>query len=163
MRRLALLAALALAACEKPPAAAPPIRPVLSMLVAETTVDPLRLAGVVGARVETPFSFRVLGRLVSRPVNIGDLVAKGQTLAAIDPLSLQMAVRSAEADLASARAQLANALGVADRQETLLKTNTTTQAQVDAAAAGPRFRARRRNPARRPRWRSRTKSSATRC
>lgn len=132
-RCVALAAALALAACDKPAAPPPPIRPVLSTLVAATTIDPLRLAGMVSARVETPFSFRVLGRLVSRPVNIGDPVAKGQTLAAIDPLALQLAVRSVEADLASARAQLANALGVAERQATLLKTNTTTQAEVDAA------------------------------
>ena len=133
MKRAALFAALALSACDKPPPAPPPIRPVLSTLVAETTVDPLRLAGVVAARVDTPFSFRVLGRLTARPVNIGDLVDKDETLAAIDPLALQLAVRSAEADLASAEAQLTNALGVADRQAALLKTNATTQAQVDAA------------------------------
>ncbi len=136
MKRWIFVALLALGACDKPPPEVAPIRPVLSTLVAATTVDPLRLAGVVSPRVETPFSFRVLGRLVSRPVNIGDVVTKGQTLAAIDPLALQLAVRSAEADLASARAQLANALGVADRQATLLKTNVTTQAQVDAATQG---------------------------
>ena len=137
MTRLALFAALALAlaltACDKPPSAPPPVRPVLSTLAAETTVNPLKLAGMVAARLETPFSFRVLGRLTARPVNIGELVKKDQTLAAIDPLALQLGVRSAEADLASAEAQLANALGVAERQSTLLKTNTTTQAQVDAA------------------------------
>ncbi len=133
MKRLILAGVLALGACDKPPPEAAPVRPVLSTLVAETTIDPLRLAGVVSPRVETPFSFRVLGRLVSRPVNIGDLVEKGQTLAAIDPVALQLAVRSAEADLASARAQVANALGFADRQATLLRTNTTTQAQLDAA------------------------------
>jgi RND family efflux transporter MFP subunit len=133
MKRLALLAVLALAGCDKPQPAAAPVRPVMSALVAETTVDPLALAGVVAARVETPFAFRVLGRLVSRPAQIGDLVQKGQTLAAIDPLAVQLGVRSAEADLASAQAQLANALGVAERQGALLKTNATTQAQVDAA------------------------------
>ena len=139
MKRLVCLAALALAACSKPAAETPPARPVLSTLAAETTVDPLRLAGVVSARMETPFSFRVLGRLTARPVNIGDLVTKDQTLAAIDPVALQLGVRSAEADLASAEAQLANALGVAERQTTLLKTNTTTQAQVDAAEQARAF------------------------
>ena len=133
MKRLVLLAALALAACNSEAQKAPPVRPVLSTLVAETTVDPLRLAGAVAARVETPFSFRVLGRLVARPVQIGDLVKKGDTLAAIDPLTLRLAVRSAEADLASATAQLANAQGVSERQGTLLKSNATAQAQVDAA------------------------------
>jgi len=142
MRRLlllplrALFPLLALAACNKPAAEPPPIRPVLSTRVIETNVDPLSLAGAVQARVDTPFSFRVLGRLTSRPVNIGDLVKKDQTLAAIDPIALQLGVRSAEADLASTQAQVANALGVADRQSTLLKTNATTQAQLDLAEQG---------------------------
>jgi RND family efflux transporter MFP subunit len=133
VKRLALLAALLLLGCDKSQPAAAPVRPVMSALVAETTVDPLALAGVVAARVETPFAFRVLGRLVARPAQIGDLVEKGQTLAAIDPLALQLAVRSAQADLASTEAQLANALGIAERQGTLLKSDATTQAQVDAA------------------------------
>ena len=133
MKRFALLALLGLAACDKPPPPAPPIRPVLSMLAAETAADPLRLAGSIAARVETPFAFRVLGRLISRPVNIGELVAKGQILATVDPLALQLAVRSAEADLASADAQSVNALGVAERQGALLKTGAATQAQVDTA------------------------------
>ena len=129
----ALVASFALAGCNKPQPVAQPVRPVLSALVAETTVDPLALAGTVSARVETPFSFRVLGRLTSRPAQIGDLVKKGQLLATIDPLALQLAVRGAEADLASAEAQLANALGVAERQAALLKTNAASQAQVDSA------------------------------
>lgn len=133
MRRLVLLPLLAVSACEKPAAEAPPVRPVLSQRVNPTSVDPLSLAGTVQPRVDTPFSFRVLGRLTSRPVNIGDLVKKDQTLAAIDPIALQLGVRSAEADLASAQAQVANALGVAERQSTLLKTNATTQAQVELA------------------------------
>ncbi len=133
MRRVAFLLALALAGCDETPKAPPPIRPVLSTLAAQTTVDPLRLAGTIAPQVETPFSFRVLGRLVSRPVHIGDLVEKGQTLAAIDDLALQLAVRSSEADLASARAQVANALGVAERQAALVKSGASTQAQLDAA------------------------------
>ncbi len=142
----AVVCLLSLCACNKPaPQAAPP-RPVLSALAAETTVDPLALAGSVAARVETPFSFRVLGRLVSRPAQIGDIVQKDQTLASIDPLALQLGVRSAQADVASAQAQLANALGVAERQSALLKTNAATQAHGRRRRAGPRLRARRRNP-----------------
>jgi RND family efflux transporter MFP subunit len=124
---------LALAACNAPRPKALPIRPVLSALVSQTSVDPLSLAGVIAARVETPFSFRVLGRLTARPVEIGDLIVKDQTLATIDPTALELAVRSAQADVANAEAQVANATGVDERQNQLLKTNATTQAQVDAA------------------------------
>ena len=133
MKRAIVLLALGLAACQKPPAPPAPPRPVLSMQATETLVDPLALAGTIVSQVQTPFSFRTLGRLVSRPVNIGDVVKKGQTLGAIDAISLQFAVRSAEADVASAEAQLANAIGVDERTNALLKTNASTQAQVDAA------------------------------
>jgi RND family efflux transporter MFP subunit len=134
MKRLAPALLLALAACNQAAPPPPPVvRPALTMVISETAINPLRLAGVVAARMDTPFSFRVLGRLTSRPVNIGDTVEKGQTLASIDPLSLQLAVRAAEADLASADAQAINALGVADRQNALLKTQAASQAQVDTA------------------------------
>ena len=129
----AILTALALAGCNPPPPKVAPIRPVLSMLASQTSVDPLSLAGVVAARKETPFSFRVLGRLTARPVHVGDRIEKGATLAAIDPTALELAVRSAQADRASAEAQVANATGVDERQNQLLKSNVTTQAQVEAA------------------------------
>jgi RND family efflux transporter MFP subunit len=128
-----MLVVLALSACNTPPPKVAPIRPVLSMLVSQTSVDPLSLAGTVAARKETPFSFRVLGRLTARPVHVGDLIEKGATLAAIDPTALELAVRAAEADRASAEAQVVNATGVDERQNQLLKTNVTTQAQVEAA------------------------------
>ncbi|MDL2410975.1 biotin/lipoyl-binding protein, partial [Rhizobium calliandrae] len=50
------------------------------------------LPGVVHAHVETDLAFRTLGRMVSRKVDVGDLVHKGDVLAEIDPLSLQLAV-----------------------------------------------------------------------
>ena len=53
--------------------------------------------GTVQPRYETNLGFRVLGRLIARPVNVGDLVAEGQTIAAIDPTALELAVRSAKA------------------------------------------------------------------
>jgi len=131
---VALPAVLILCACQKTTAPPPkPVRPVLSMVVAQSSSSGLALAGTVQPRVQTGFGFRVLGRLIARPVNVGDLVEKGQILAAIDPIALKLAVQAAVADLSNAEAQLANATGVADRQTALLKSNATTQAQLDAA------------------------------
>ena len=125
---------LSLAACQKPAAEAPaPMRPVLSMVVAPSFDSGLALAGTVQARVQTVFAFRVLGRMIARPVNTGDFVEKGQILAAIDPVALRFAAQSAEAALSSSEAQLANAIGVEERQSQLLKTNATTQALYEAA------------------------------
>ena len=62
--------------------------------------------GTVEPRFKTNLGFRVLGRLIARPVNVGDLVEQGQTVAAIDPTALELAVRSAKADLSKARLSL---------------------------------------------------------
>ena len=77
--------------------------------------------------------FRVLGRLIARPVNVGDLVAEGQTIAAIDPTALELAVRSAKADLSKAQALLENAIGTEERKRILIKTDATTKQTLDDA------------------------------
>jgi RND family efflux transporter MFP subunit len=129
----AALAILALAACNKPVDPPKAIRPVLSIKVEQSSAAGLALAGTVQPRVQTVFAFRVLGRVIARPVNTGDLVEKGQELAAIDPVALKLAAQSAEAELSSGEATLANALGVEDRQSQLLKSNATTQALLESA------------------------------
>jgi membrane fusion protein, multidrug efflux system len=138
MKRLrpaaAALAVLLLGACQKQASQAPrPIRPVLSMVVSQSAASGLALAGTVQPRVQTAFAFRVLGRLIARPVNTGDIVEKGQVLAAIDPIALRLASQAAAAELSSSEALLANAIGVEERQSQLLKSSATTQALYEAA------------------------------
>ena len=95
----ALGAAALLAACqEKHHAEAPTPRPVLSVVVAPQTVRTVGFAGTVEPRYKSDLGFRVLGRIVSRDVNVGDMVKKGQQLATLEPLTYQLAVRSAQAD-----------------------------------------------------------------
>ena len=89
--------------------------------------------GTVQPRYETNLGFRVLGRLIARPVNVGDLVAEGQTIAAIDPTALELAVRSAKADLSKAQALLENAIGTEERKRILIKTDATTKQTLDDA------------------------------
>jgi RND family efflux transporter MFP subunit len=113
--------------------AVPPIRPVLSVVVQAHSSRSLGFAGTVEPRYRASLGFRVLGRIIARDVNVGDTVTKDQRLAAIDPVALELAVRAAEADLANALAQLANATATETRQQILLTQNTTTTAQFELA------------------------------
>lgn len=130
---LTLCGALSLAGCGEETVPPAPIRPVLSVVVAPHTPRIVGFTGTVEPRYQVSLAFRILGRLISREVEVGDRVAAGRRLAAIDPLALDLAVRSAEAELSTARAQLANATGVEERQRTLLAQNTATRAQFEAA------------------------------
>ena len=136
-RGLMILAAtlpLALASCEEKKAEAPePVRPVLSQAVALRPAATLRLPGTVEPRISTDLGFRVLGRVVARDVGVGDLVTKGEVLAAIDPLALELAVRSAQAEIANAQAQLTNAAATAARQRTLAESKSDSEASLETA------------------------------
>ncbi|WP_246722817.1 biotin/lipoyl-binding protein [Aureimonas sp. OT7] len=128
------LALSALAGCnraEEP--SAPSIRPVRAMQVVAVETPSFLLTGTIEPRVRTDLGFRVLGRITSRPVETGDTVQEGAVLATVDPTTLDLAVQSAEADLISAKAQLAEASGVAFRQSELLAARASTQASFESA------------------------------
>ncbi|HYD70409.1 efflux RND transporter periplasmic adaptor subunit [Azospirillum sp.] len=112
---------------------APVPRPVLSIVVASQSERIVGFSGTVEARYRSDLGFRVLGRIVSRDANVADLIQKGERLATLDPVAYQLAVRSAQADLASATAQLENAAATEARQRTLLQQNITSEAQFDVA------------------------------
>ncbi len=61
-------------------------------------------AGEVRARIETPLSFRVAGKLLERKVDVGDHVRKGQMLAILDGNDYRLTVQGLKAQLASAQA-----------------------------------------------------------
>ncbi|TGT72238.1 MULTISPECIES: efflux RND transporter periplasmic adaptor subunit [unclassified Mesorhizobium] len=129
-----LLILATLAACsrseEKPPEV---IRPVLSVVVEPKTVETFGFAGSVEPQYSADLAFRLLGRVVSRDVKVGDLVTKGTTIAALDPTALELAVQASKADLSNAQAQFINAAASEDRQRQLLASANTSQATFDAA------------------------------
>jgi membrane fusion protein, multidrug efflux system len=139
MKTLALLAAgtiasaLALAGCKPESKAPEAVRPVLSAVLQPVVPSGNVAVGTVQPRYESNLGFRVLGRLIARPVNVGDLVAEGQTVAAIDPTALALTVRSARADLSKAEAVLENAIGTEERKRILIKTDATTRQTLDDA------------------------------
>jgi multidrug efflux system membrane fusion protein len=59
-------------------------------------------AGEVRPRFETTLSFRVAGKIITRPVEIGDFVKKGQLLAKLDVNDFQLAVQALQAQIKSA-------------------------------------------------------------
>jgi len=128
-----VLSALAIAGCKQEAKAPEPVRPVLSAVLQPAATDSTMAVGTVQPRYETNLSFRVLGRLITRPVNVGDMVAEGQTIAVIDPTALELAVRSAKAELFKAEALLENAIGAEERKRILIKTDATTKQTLDDA------------------------------
>lgn len=80
-------------------------RPVKVFRIEEPAATSVKhFAGEIRARFETPLSFRVAGKLVTRQVDVGDRVRKGQTLATLDSSDYQLAVQSLKAQLAAAQA-----------------------------------------------------------
>ena len=131
-----LLGAVAgLTACHRHAAApAPPIRPVLSIVVAPEAAGGAAFAGTVEARYESILGFRVLGRMIARDVNVGDNVKQGARLAALDPTPFQLALRNAEADLARADAHRQEAKLDAARQRQLFQQRSERESGIRGGA-----------------------------
>jgi RND family efflux transporter MFP subunit len=129
----AVVAALTLAGCKQQATAPQPVRPVLSTILQPAETAGAVAAGTIQPRYQTDLGFRVMGRMIARPVNVGDPVAAGQTVAAIDPTALELSVRSARADLSKAQALLENALATEKRKQILIRTDATTKQTLDDA------------------------------
>ena len=89
------------------------------------------LTGQIRAKDEVSLGFRLDGRMIERPVHVGDRLAAGQVVARLDPQIQQNALRSAEANLASMEAVLTQARLTFARQQELLKEGWTTRANFD--------------------------------
>lgn len=75
---LLLSAVAGLTACHRRAATPPPpIRPVLSIIVAPAAGEGAAFAGTIDARYESTLGFQVLGRMIARDVNVGDAVKQG--------------------------------------------------------------------------------------
>ena len=130
----AALIAATLAGCDKPAPPAPEARPVRTVTVERgASGETVSLTGQVRAKDQVNLAFRLDGRMIERPVNVGDVLTAGQVVARLDPQNQQNALRSAEANLASAEAALTQARLTFGRQQELLKDGWTTRAQFDEA------------------------------
>jgi RND family efflux transporter MFP subunit len=104
--RLALAVAVlaTLTACGKGQAPQEPVRAVKVLTVGESgsAVD-LEFSGEVRARIESNLGFRVAGKVLSRPAEIGQRVKAGELLAQIDPQDYRVTADAAAAQLVAAQ------------------------------------------------------------
>jgi len=125
--------AVVLASC-KPDTKAdvPEARPVRTVTAAKGDAgETVVLTGHIQAEDEPAIAFRIGGRMIGRPVNVGNRVEAGQVLAKLDPESELNALRSAEAALTAAQGQLTYARGDFERQRQLLANGHTPRARFD--------------------------------
>ena len=145
-----LATALLVTACSKPAPSEEPVRAVKVSTVGVASIQSgAEFSGEVRPRVESRLGFRVAGKLVRRPVELGQTVKAGQVLAQLDPQDYKLATEAARAQVAAAATN--RDLAAADfkrfkelrdqnfisgaeleRRETTLKA---AQAQLDQAQA----------------------------
>ena len=104
------LLVLSLEGCSKAPPAPEPLRAVKTMVIAPASAGAAyEYAGEIRARVESRLGFRVGGKMIERPVNVGDAVKAGQLLARLDPRDLRLGEDVARAAVTSAAVNLQQA------------------------------------------------------
>lgn len=131
---LACLSLLLLNGCGDEPPPQVQVRPVKSVTVQHRLFSQrFSLTGHVRAQEEINLAFRIDGKLMTRPVSVGDRVTAGQVVAQLDPQIEQNALRAAEADLLAAQAVLEQTQRLETRQRDLLGRGSTPQAQYDVS------------------------------
>jgi RND family efflux transporter MFP subunit len=113
-----------------------PARPSLTVTVAKPEPSELNITlaanGNVAAWQEASVGSESNGlRLAEVRVNVGDVVKKGQVMAAFAPETINADVAQARASLAEARATAADAAGNAARARTLQQTGALSQQQIN--------------------------------
>ena len=130
----AVLIAATITGCDRttpPVSEARPVRTVTVQHGAEGEI--VSLTGQVRAKDEVSLAFRLDGRMIERPVHVGDVLKSGQVVARLDPQIENNSARSAEANLASLEATLTQARLTFSRQQELLKEGWTPRANFDEA------------------------------
>jgi RND family efflux transporter MFP subunit len=153
VKRLALVAALGsallFAACSKPPEPTVPVRPVKVVRAQAAGTDLIAVfAGDIRPRYEADLAFRVGGKILARPADLGERVARGELLARLDPEDLKLSAAAARAQVAQAEADYAFARDEHERYRRLLEQTFISQAAYDARRNAFEAAAARRDAAR---------------
>ena len=134
--RMGLLGVLALlslvTACSQPEPPPEPVRAVKLLTVGASELQTVQeYAGEVRAGVESRLGFRVAGKLVERPVQLGQRVQAGQVLAQIDPQDYQLSAAAARAQVAAAQTQYELAAADFQRFGKLKEQNFISGAELE--------------------------------
>ncbi len=133
---LLLFMAGGLAACSRPEAAQEPVRSVKLLTVGASALDAREAyAGEVRARTESRLGFRVGGKLVQRPAEVGQRVRPGQLLAQLDARDLALSSQAAEAQVSAARTQRDLAAADLRRFQDLLAQGFVSSAEIERRQA----------------------------
>ena len=108
------------------PASAPEVR--FAPVAANVAPVPIEIAGTIGLRRETSLGFTSAGRIAAVRVEDGDLVRKGQLLAALDTTVVQ-------SDLSAARAERDRAAAEYSRSVKLFEQGWITKPRLESARA----------------------------
>ena len=134
-KKLPVVAACAmlLAACSKEVPKTEDIRPVRAMVLQNSDINVnAEFSGEVRARVESRLGFRVGGKIVSRKVDVGSVVKRGQALMDLDPQDLKLSQAQALAALRAAETSRDLASAELKRYQELRDKNFVSQAILDA-------------------------------
>ena len=133
---LIVTAALALSACSRPPAPQEPIRSVKLLTVGTgNVVARSEYAGEVRARTESRLGFRVGGKLVQRPAEVGQRVKPGQLLAQLDAQDLALSSQAAQAQVSAAQTQRDLAAADLKRYQDLQAQGFVSGAEIERRQA----------------------------
>ena len=147
---VAALLIVLLTACSRQAPVPEPVRAVRTLTIAAGQAGgSVDYAADVRPRVESRLGFRVGGKMVSRPADLGDSVKAGQVLASLDPQDLRLGQEAARSSVQAARVNYEQAeadlkrfkelrdqgfisTAELERRETTLKS---AQAQLEQAQA----------------------------
>ena len=136
---LLLSVSLVLAACSRPEPPAEPVRAVKLLTVGTEGLNArAELPGEVRARIESRLGFRVGGKLVQRPAQLGQRVAAGELLASLDPSDLALGSQAAQAAVAAAQTQRDLAAADLKRYQELQAQGFVSGAEIDRRQAALR-------------------------
>lgn len=108
------------------------IRPVRSTVVGASSGSVgATYSGVIQPRYESKLGFQVSGRIVSRQVEVGSHVRRGQALMRLDPAQEVLHVVAAGAEVEAAKSRVAQNRTDLSRTEQLLSRQFASQAEVD--------------------------------
>src|SRR5262245_45520972 len=136
VNRVLLLASVLafLTACGQPAPKSPQVRSVRAVTVERRIIsEPVVFVGQIKARDEISLAFRIDGKMIERPVGLGDRIGVGRLVARIESQTELNALQAAEADIAAAQAALAQAEKLEERQADLLKRGITSRALYEQA------------------------------
>jgi RND family efflux transporter MFP subunit len=95
--------------------------------------ETVSLTGEIQPRYQADIGFRVNGKILERPVDVGTQVKKGDLLARLDPQQYRQDFEVAKSEVAVADAEVTRSQAQEYRQRELLKNGFTTQVAYDQA------------------------------